>query len=139
RRAAGMVLHMSWATNGRLSQKSYEALEADSGMALRDICCDREMGRITFNNITAQPREVIPAAVFPGSNKGDRRYSPLTTNIEREVPFRTLTDRQSFYIDHEFFRQFGESLPVYKPTLPPMVFGTRDRKIKGGVDSLVLR
>ncbi|KKK33386.1 nitrate reductase [Salinicoccus sediminis] len=139
RRAADMVLHMSSATNGRLSQKSYEALEADTGMALRDISSARENERITFNNITAQPREVIPTAVFPGSNKGDRRYSPFTTNIEREVPFRTLTGRQSFYIDHEFFRQFGESLPVYKPTLPPMVFGTRDRKIKGGVDSLVLR
>ncbi|AKG73021.1 nitrate reductase subunit alpha [Salinicoccus halodurans] len=139
RRAADMVLHMSSATNGRLSQKSYEALEQDTGMTLKDISSDRENEKITFNNITAQPREVIPTAVFPGSNKGDRRYSPFTTNVERDVPFRTLTGRQSFYIDHEFFRQFGENLPVYKPTLPPMVFGTRDKKIKGGVDSLVLR
>ena len=32
-----------------------------------------------------------------------------------------------------------ESLPIYKPTLPPMVFGTRDKKVKGGQDALVLR
>ena len=90
-------------------------------------------------NITSQPREVIPTAVFPGSNKQGRRYSPFTTNIERLVPFRTLTGRQSYYVDHEVFQQFGESLPVYKPTLPPMVFGNRDKKIKGGTDALVLR
>ena len=83
-------------------------------------------------NITSQPREVIPTAVFPGSNKQGRRYSPFTTNVERLVPFRTLTGRQSYYVDHEVFQQFGESLPVYKPTLPPMVFGNRDKKIKGG-------
>ena len=50
------------------------------------------------------------------------------------MPFRTLTGRQSYYIDHEVFQQFGESLPVYKPTLPPMVFGARDKKVKGGQD-----
>ena len=77
--------------------------------------------------------------MFPGSNKLGRRYSPFTTNIERLVPFRTLTGRQSYYIDHEVFQQLGEALPVYKPTLPPMVFGTKDKQIKGGVDSLVLR
>ncbi|MEJ7373545.1 hypothetical protein, partial [Staphylococcus epidermidis] len=44
-----------------------------------------------------------------------------------------------YYIDHEVFQQFGESLPVYKPTLPPMVFGARDKKVKGGQDALVLR
>ena len=51
-------------------------------------------------------------------------------HVERLVPFRTLTGRQSYYIDHEVFQQFGESLPVYKPTLPPMVFGARDKKLK---------
>ena len=97
-------------------------------MELKDISKERASEKISFLNITAQPREVIPTAVFPGSNKNNRRYSPFTTNIERLVPFRTLTGRQSYYIDHEVFQQFGESLPVYKPTLPPMVFGARDKR-----------
>ena len=108
-------------------------------MELKDISKERASEKISFLNITSQPREVIPTAVFPGSNKNGRRYSPFTTNIERLVPFRTLTGRQSYYIDHEVFQQFGESLPVYKPTLPPMVFGTRDKQVKGGQDALVLR
>lgn len=139
RNVADAILSISSATNGKLSQKSYEDLEEQTGMPLKDISSERAAEKISFLNITSQPREVIPTAVFPGSNKQGRRYSPFTTNIERLVPFRTLTGRQSYYVDHEVFQQFGESLPVYKPTLPPMVFGNRDKKIKGGTDALVLR
>lgn len=139
RQVADTILHLSSATNGRVSQKAYAEAEKDHGVKLMDISADRAAEKITFQSITAQPREVIPTPVFSGSNKQGRRYSPFTTNIERLVPFRTLTGRQHFYIDHEIFQQFGESLPIYKPTLPPMVFGTRDREIKGGQDSLVLR
>ncbi|UXR73729.1 nitrate reductase subunit alpha [Staphylococcus sp. IVB6238] len=139
RKVADVILNVSSASNGRVSQKSYEDLEQQTGMELKDISAERASEKITFLNITSQPREVIPTAVFPGSNKQGRRYSPFTTNIERLVPFRTLTGRQSYYIDHEVFQQFGEALPVYKPTLPPMVFGTKDKEVKGGVDALVLR
>lgn len=139
RKVADVILNVSSTSNGKVSQKSYEDLEQQTGMELKDISAERASEKITFPNITAQPREVIPTAVFPGSNKLGRRYSPFTTNIERLVPFRTLTGRQSYYIDHEVFLQFGENLPIYKPTLPPMVFGTKDKQIKGGVDTLVLR
>ncbi|MEK4563960.1 nitrate reductase subunit alpha [Alkalihalobacillus sp. FSL R5-0424] len=139
RNAADTMLHLSSATNGRVSQKAYVEAERDSGVPLKDISSDRAAEKITFQNITVQPREVIPTPVFSGSNKLGRRYSPFTTSIERLIPFRTLTGRQHFYIDHEVFLQYGESLPIYKPTLPPMVFGTSDKKVKGGVDTLVLR
>jgi nitrate reductase / nitrite oxidoreductase, alpha subunit len=139
RNAADAILNLSSATNGRVSQRAWESVEQDTGVQLKDISADRAAERITFQSITAQPREVIPTPVFSGSNKMGRRYSPFTTNIERLVPFRTLTGRQHFYIDHEIFLQFGEALPVYKPTLPPMVFGPRDKQITGGKDTLVLR
>ncbi|MEC0239193.1 nitrate reductase subunit alpha [Paenibacillus dokdonensis] len=139
RNAADAILNISSATNGKVSQRAWESAEQDTGVALKDISADRAAERITFQSITAQPREVIPTPVFSGSNKMGRRYSPFTTNIERLVPFRTLTGRQHFYIDHEIFLQFGEALPVYKPTLPPMVFGPRDKQITGGKDTLVLR
>lgn len=88
RQAADTILHLSSATNGRVSQKAYAAAEKDSGVELRDISADRAAEKITFQSITAQPREVIPTPVFSGSNKQGRRYSPFTTNIERLVPFR---------------------------------------------------
>lgn len=139
RQVADAMLNLSSATNGRVSQKAWEVAEKKHGVPLKDISSDRAAEKITFQSITVQPREVIPTPVFSGSNKMGRRYSPFTTNIERLVPFRTLTGRQHFYLDHEIFLQFGESLPIYKPTLPPMVFGPNDRKIVGGKDSLVLR
>ena len=139
RNAADAILNLSSATNGRVAQRAWESAEQDTGVQLKDISADRAAERITFQSITAQPREVIPTPVFSGSNKMGRRYSPFTTNIERLVPFRTLAGRQHFYIDHEIFLQFGEALPVYKPTLPPMVFGPRDKQITGGKDTLVLR
>ena len=137
--AAEAMLTLSSATNGRVSQRAFEAAEHDTGMELKDISADRAAERFTFAGITAQPREVIPTPVFSGSNKLGRRYSPFTTNIERLVPFRTLTGRQHFYVDHELFLGFGEALPVYKPTLPPFVFADRDDEVKGGQDALVLR
>lgn len=139
RHAANAVLHVSSATNGKVSQRAWESAEQDTGVQLKDISADRAAERITFASITAQPREVIPTPVFSGSNKSGRRYSPFTTNIERLVPFRTLTGRQHFYLDHEIFMQYGESLPVYKPTLPPMVFGPHDKQVSVDKDTLVLR
>lgn len=139
RQVADAILTLSSATNGKVSQKAWISAEEDTGVALRDISADRAAEKITFQSITAQPREVIPTPVFSGSNKDGKRYSPFTTNIERLVPFRTLTGRQHFYIDHEIFLQYGEALPVYKPTLPPMVFGPKDKEVKAGADTIVLR
>jgi len=140
RHAANAILHLSSATNGKVSQRAWESEEHHTGVELKDISADRAAERITFQSITAQPREVIPTPVFSGSNKSGNRYSPFTTNIERLVPFRTLTGRQHFYLDHEIFLQYGEALPIYKPTLPPMVFGSRDKKVTSGSnDTLVLR
>lgn len=139
RQAVNAVLHLSSATNGTVSERAWEVTEETTGVELKDISAGRASEKITFSNITSQPKEVIPTPVFPGSNKMGRRYSPFTTNIERLVPFRTLTGRQHFYIDHEVFLQFGEALPVYKPTLPPMVLAPRDKQVEGIKDALVLR
>jgi nitrate reductase alpha subunit len=52
-----------------------------------------------------------------------RAYSAYTYNVERNVPWRTLTGRQSFYLDHEAYIAFGENLPVYKPSPTPEMYG----------------
>ena len=44
-----------------------------------------------------------------------RPYSPFTLNVEQLIPWRTLTGRQHFYLDHENYIEWGEHLPVYKP------------------------
>ncbi len=126
RQVADAILRISSATNGKVAVRAWESAEEMTGIPLVDLAKDREAEKITFQSITVQPREVIPTPVFTGSNTNGKRYSPFTTNIERLVPFRTLTGRQQFYIDHELFLQYGEALPIYKPTLPPQVFAKRD-------------
>ena len=46
-----------------------------------------------------------------------RAYSGFVMNVERLVPWRTLTGRQHLYQDHEAYRAFGESCPTFKPRI----------------------
>ncbi|WP_163651828.1 nitrate reductase subunit alpha [Listeria sp. PSOL-1] len=139
KQVADAILTISSATNGKVAVRAWQSAEEATGTQLADLAKDREAEKITFQSITVQPREVIPTPVFTGSNTNGKRYSPFTTNIERLVPFRTLTGRQQFYIDHELFMQYGETLPIYKPTLPPKVFATRDAEVTETEKTITLR
>ncbi|WP_374724079.1 nitrate reductase subunit alpha [Calidifontibacillus erzurumensis] len=138
-KAAEAMLAISSATNGKVAMKAWEAEEAKTGLVLKDISEERAGERHTFLDLAVQPREVIPTPIFSGSNHGGRRYSPFTTMIERLVPFRTLTGRQHFYIDHEILLEYGESFPIYKPTLPKMVFAKQDNVPASSEKEITLR
>jgi nitrate reductase alpha subunit len=60
---------------------------------------------------------VIASPEWSGLESRDRRYSPFTINVEKRLPWRTLTGRQQFYVDHEWLLEFGEGLPVYRPPI----------------------
>jgi DMSO reductase family type II enzyme molybdopterin subunit len=47
--------------------------------------------------------------------------SPLRWHTERKIPYPTFARRIQFYIDHDWFLEAGEELPVYKP--PPRMGG----------------
>jgi DMSO reductase family type II enzyme molybdopterin subunit len=44
----------------------------------------------------------------------DETHSPFRWQTEKKEPFPTLTRRAQFYIDHEWFLEAGEELPVHK-------------------------
>lgn len=132
RKAAEAVLALSSTTNGKMAVKAWEALETKTDLSLKDLAADREGECFTFDQITAQPQTAITSPVFSGSNKdGRRRYSPFTTNIERLIPFRTITGRQSFYLDHELMTEFGENLATFKPVLQHKPFLKKRPDIEG--------
>jgi DMSO reductase family type II enzyme molybdopterin subunit len=61
-------------------------------------------GYMTVDNATdIQPDETITAN---------------TWHTERKEPWPTLTRRMQFYIDHEWYRELGEMLPVHKDQPP---------------------
>ena len=55
-----------------------------------------------------QPRRLLDSPCWTGITGGGRTYSAYCLNVERLVPWRTLTGRQHFYLDHPGFIAFGE-------------------------------
>jgi DMSO reductase family type II enzyme molybdopterin subunit len=48
--------------------------------------------------------------------KPDETHAPFRWHTEKKQPFPTLTRRAQFYIDHDWFLEAGEALPVHKET-----------------------
>ncbi len=117
KQAAEAILTLSSTSNGKVAVKAWESLENITNLKLKDLAEEREEECFTFEQITAQPKTVITSPAFTGSEKGGRRYSPFTTNVEKLIPWRTLTGRQSYYVDHELMMEFGETMATFKPIL----------------------
>jgi nitrate reductase alpha subunit len=131
RKAVEAVLTLSSTTNGKLAVRAWEAFENKTGKKLTDLAIERAEERFTLDDITRQPKTVITSPAFSGSEKGGRRYSPFTTNIEKRLPWHTLTGRQHFYIDHEMMLEFGEGLAVFKPPFTHAPFRGKRPDVKG--------
>ncbi len=133
RNAAEAILTLSSTTNGALAVKAWESMEAVTGLKLKDLASERAEEHMSFDEITAQPRKVITSPVYSGTETGNRRYSPFTTNVDRLIPWRTLTGRQHFYLDHELMLEFGEELPIFKAPLRKAAFYSKDKRpdVKG--------
>ncbi|MFN8124688.1 MAG: nitrate reductase subunit alpha [Thermoleophilia bacterium] len=136
--ACETILALSGTTNGRLAVEGFRALEKRTGNALADLAEENAGHRISYQDTQVQPRKVIASAEWSGMESRDRRYSPFTINVEREVPFRTLTGRQHFYVDHPWMLEYGEGLPVYRPPLN-LARHLGDQGIGDGVAEVTLK
>jgi nitrate reductase alpha subunit len=111
------ILALSSVTNGRLAVEGFRQLEERVGLPLADLVEERADERITFADTQVQPRKVLASPEWSGTEARTRRYSPFTINVDRLVPWRTLSGRQHFYVDHEWIREFGEALPIFRPPI----------------------
>jgi nitrate reductase alpha subunit len=116
-RLAEAILSFSGTTNGELAVQGFRTLEKRVGKPLADLAEGSEEKRITFAMTQAAPVPVITSPEWSGSETGGRRYAPFTVNIERLKPFHTLTGRMHFYLDHDWMRDLGEAMPIYRPPL----------------------
>ena len=131
------IMHLSSLTNGQLSDRAYARAEKKTGLVLRDINEGSKDVKLTYKDLQAQPRRYNNSPLWSGLMNNGRAYSAYTYNIERLVPWRTLTGRQHFYLDHEGYIKFGEHLPTYKPSPKPEVYGELRNSIATG-DAKVL-
>jgi DMSO reductase family type II enzyme molybdopterin subunit len=57
-------------------------------------------------------------------------HSPLRNHLELGHPYPTLTRRAQFLIDHPWYREAGEDIPVHKE--PPAMGGDHPFRLSGG-------
>jgi nitrate reductase alpha subunit len=130
--AANVLLHLSTLTNGALNVRAYRNMEKKTGLALADLGAGSQDVRITYEELQAQPRRYNTSPLWSGLMNDGRAYCAYTYNVDRMVPWRTLTGRQHFYLDHELYLAYGENLPTYKPSPKPAAYGDLRETLKGG-------
>lgn len=136
---AEAILAFSGTTNGALSVQGFKDLEIRTGRKLADLAEGSEEKFITFAQTQAAPVPVITSPEWSGSETGGRRYAPFTINIERLKPFHTLTGRMHFFLDHDWIRDIGEALPLYRPPLDMHRLFGEPRLGQGGSMEVVVR
>ncbi len=114
------ILQLSSLTNGELSKRAYKNAEKKTGLKLSDIADTSIDGSVTYKDLQTRPLRYNNSPIWSGLMNKSRAYAAFTYNVERLVPWRTLTGRQHLYLDHEGYIAFGENLPTYKP-LPQLI------------------
>ncbi|MBI4446645.1 MAG: nitrate reductase subunit alpha [Acidobacteria bacterium] len=110
-----LILQFATVTNGELAYRSYKNMEEKVGLPLIHLA-ERTRGiNVTYKELQSRPQRFVNSPMWSGLIENGRAYSPFTYNVEALVPWRTLTGRQHFYLDHPIYLAFGEHLPTYKP------------------------
>ncbi len=110
--AANVILRLAPETNGEAAYRAFLDQEEKVGLPLADLAQGTRGVSMTFEDIQQQPRRLLTSPCWSGLINNGRAYSPFCISIERLVPWRTLTGRQQFYLDHEGYIGFGEHLPT---------------------------
>jgi nitrate reductase alpha subunit len=115
--AANMVLFFAPETNGEVAYRGFQYRERETGLKLVDLAEPMRSVRYDFQALVAQPRRILTSPGWSGITNNGRAYSAYCQNVERGIPWRTLSGRQHLYLDHPGYLAFGENLPTFKPKI----------------------
>ena len=121
--AADVILYLAPETNGEVAYRAFKHEEEKVGLPLTDLADNYRGIRYNYKDLLQQPRRLLTSPCWTGLVNEGRAYAPFCINVERLIPWRTLTGRQHLYLDHEGYIAFGEHLPTYKPKPDPRVYG----------------
>ena len=107
RDAAGVVLHLAPETNGESAWRAFHAEEKKVGLPLSDLAEKTRSVRMDFDALGRQPRRLLNSPCWTGITGPGRTYTAYALNVERLVPWRTLTGRQHLYLDHVAYIRFA--------------------------------
>jgi len=136
--AAEVILYLAPETNGEVAVKAWEALGKITGREHKHLADTREDEKIRFRDLQAQPRKIISSPTWSGIESEHVSYTAGYTNVNELIPWRTLSGRQQFYQDHRWFRDFGESLAVYRPPIDTRTVSEMLGKRSNGEAEIVL-
>ena len=75
-----------------------------------------ELKKVGAKKFTSPGHTEAQSQIYNSDWKGEGILRALTHFTEKKYRWPTLTGRQQFYIDHPWFVDAGEALPVYKPS-----------------------
>ncbi len=134
RQVAEAILALDPSSNGELAHRAFEAEEVKTGLSLTHLAAGSRDVRTNFADLISQPRRILTTPTWSGIVAKGRAYNPFTLNVEHLIPWRTLTGRQSLYLDHEQYLSWGEHLPVYKPRPDHTMLSETEESLAEGQD-----
>ena len=111
------ILHLSGVSNGEVAANGFDYLSSRTGKDLSPLAASDKDVRISWDTIKERPTQVITSPEWTADKRNNRRYTAFSINVEFDKPWHTLTGRMHYYIDHDWFMDYGESLPVFRPPL----------------------
>ncbi len=115
--AAEVILMLAPETNGHVAVKAWESLGKQTGIDHTHLARHRQDEKIRFHDIQAQPRKIISSPTWSGIESETVSYNAGYTNVHELIPWRTITGRQQFYMDHPWMAAFGEGFCSYRPAV----------------------
>ncbi len=73
--------------------------------------------KMSFDELAAKGLVRVNDSETTQFGEGSPYNYELTASVYNKVPYQTLTARQQYYFDHEWFIKFGEALPTYRPPM----------------------
>jgi len=113
--ACEVILQLAPETNGHVAVKAWKALSKQTGLDHTHLALYREDEKIRYRDVQAQPRKIISSPTWSGIESETVSYNAGYTNVHELIPWRTLTGRQQFYLDHPWMIAFGEGFSSYRP------------------------
>ncbi|MCP4457189.1 MAG: nitrate reductase subunit alpha [Cytophagales bacterium] len=131
--AINAILKLSTLTNGKLTDRCYKNMAEKIGVEeVAKLGEPYEDVKIEYLDLQAQPKRYNSSPLWSGLMHEGRTYAAYTYNVDMLVPWRTLTGRQHFYLDHDAYIAFGEHLSTYKPSPTPEVYGDLRQTVNDG-------
>ena len=93
-----------------LAPKAMDAAMGEYHSVADEVAGPDRNFRTSYDDIVAQPKRWLNSPLWSGDTRNGRSYTGYSNQIDFRLPWRTLTGRQHFYLDHPTYLEFGEAL-----------------------------